>query len=168
MARPEPDDIDEVCRRLGPALFRRCLKILRDPDRAADACQGVFVQLVKHRHALPPKAEQLRWAYVVATRVCLTHIRNDAWESSVEPSTLQSETAGVGGGLDEFVDRALARKALSHADEHERVAAWLVLVDGHTQQEAAELLGLSRKTIGRRLQSFLEGARRRLNKGRVR
>jgi RNA polymerase sigma-70 factor (ECF subfamily) len=45
-------------------------------------------------------------------------------------------------------------------DEDTRAIAWLVLVDGHTQEEVGGLLGLSRKTVGKKLNRFLVAARK--------
>ena len=37
----------ELYRQWGPAVYRRCLKLLRDPEAARDATQEVFVKLVR-------------------------------------------------------------------------------------------------------------------------
>jgi len=153
------DALSEICRRLGPAIYRRCLKILRNPDEAADACQKVYMQLVRHRSRLPPEPEQLRWVYVVATRVCFAQLRDDAWETA-SGAELNHDAPAPTDSFAEVADRQMALKALSCATEHERMVAWLVLVDGHSQEEAAELLSLSRKTVGKRIQLFLANARR--------
>ena len=46
MARPGAQ-VDELYRRFGPAIFRRCLKLLRDPAEAEDATQEVFVRVFR-------------------------------------------------------------------------------------------------------------------------
>lgn len=157
----DSDALEDACRRLGPAIFRRCLKLLRDPAQAEDACQQVFLQLIRHREALPPRDEQLRWAYVIATRVCFTRMRDGAWEIATGDG-VESGLAAEGDTFQGLADRELAQKALAHATLDQRMVAWLVLVDGHTQEEAANLLGLSRKTVGKRISLFLQLARRLL------
>jgi RNA polymerase sigma-70 factor (ECF subfamily) len=138
-------------------MFRRCLRILGRHEEAADACQDVFVRILRHRDRLPPPGEQLRWAYAIATRICLNRLRDGAWETPAElkPEELPPDA----GGLDGVAERDLASGILASHDELTRALAWLVFVDGHTHQEAGALVGVSRKTVGKRLRRFCASAR---------
>ncbi len=50
--------------------------------------------------------------------------------------------------------RQLLQVWLTHLDEREQQIAALLYVDGLTQEEAADVLGLSRKTIGREVEQL--------------
>jgi RNA polymerase sigma-70 factor (ECF subfamily) len=63
---------------------------------------------------------------------------------------------------DVYPDRALARQVLEQCDETTRTVAVGVLVDGMEHEEVAELLGISRRTVARKLERFLDTARRYL------
>jgi RNA polymerase sigma-70 factor (ECF subfamily) len=58
-----------------------------------------------------------------------------------------------------YPDRHLARTVLSNFDEGTQAVAVGVLVDGMGHEELAGALGVSRKTVERRLARFLERAR---------
>jgi len=161
-----PTELEALFREVGSPIYRRCLKILRRPADAADATQEVFVRLLKHQDRLPPAPERLRFAYAVATRICLNRLRDSAWETPANEAGPQGEDllASPQPGMEWVADRQLAARVLSSFDEETRAIAWLVLVDGHTQEEAGSLLDLSRKTVGKKLNAFLDGSKRLLSK----
>jgi RNA polymerase sigma-70 factor (ECF subfamily) len=142
----------------GPAVFRRCLRLLRDPDSARDATQEVFVKLVREMDRLSDRETVLPWIYRVATNHCL-NVRRDACrrgEEELQPDLAVSERSGAAS----YPDRALARQVLARFDVATQAVAIGVLVDGMEQVELAHSLGISRRTVARRLERFLEGARR--------
>jgi RNA polymerase sigma-70 factor (ECF subfamily) len=152
----------ELYRTHGPVVYRRCLRILRDPEAARDATQEVFVKLIRDMSKLEDRETVLPWIYRVATNHCLNHRRNasrrgedfDAMPlelaDSVDPDTLP--------------DRQLAQQILSRFDAATQTVAVGVLVDGMEQEEVAEVLGLSRRTVARKLARFLEQARHQVDR----
>ncbi len=151
-----PAELESMCRRLGPPVYRRCLAILRRGPEAEDAVQEVFVRLLSCPGRIPPPAEQLPWCYTIATRLCLNRLRDGARREALAPV---GEEPAFPAPVEWLADRQLAARVLARVDEEDGALAWLVLVDGHTQEEAGALLGLSRKTIGKRLARFLAEAR---------
>jgi RNA polymerase sigma-70 factor (ECF subfamily) len=59
------------------------------------------------------------------------------------------EDEGSDEGVTGIEARELLAKWLQHLDEREVTIATLLFLDGLTQDEVADVLGLSRKTIGR-------------------
>ena len=167
MQDPSSHDLEALVRRLGPLIYRRCLKILGRAEEAADATQEVFLRITKHRHQLPPEAEQLPWAYTIATRICLNRIRDGRHELSHEdegplPGDALLSRSENGGA---WVER---RELISHLcrahDEKTTTLAWLVHADGFSQEEAGKQVGLSRKSVGKKLAAFQEAARLELER----
>lgn len=146
----------EMYRTYGPAVYRRCLRLLRDREAARDATQEVFVRLVRDMSRLEEPQLALPWLYRVATNHCLNQLRN-AGRRGEEPAG-ELEVASAPGVS--FPDRHLAASLLSRFDERTQAVAVGVLVDGMGHEELAGALGVSRKTIERRLARFLEGARK--------
>jgi RNA polymerase sigma-70 factor (ECF subfamily) len=146
----------EMYRTYGPAVYRRCLKLLRDKEAAQDATQEVFVKLVRDIAKFDDPAIVLPWCYRVATNHCLNVIRN---RSRRGEEALELDVAD-GAAESPFPDRHLAGTILSHFDEGTRAVAVGVLVDGMGHEELAGALGVSRKTVERRLARFLERARK--------
>ncbi|MFL5446649.1 MAG: RNA polymerase sigma factor [Myxococcales bacterium] len=143
-------------RTYGPAVYRRCLKLLRDREAAQDATQEVFVKLVRDIAKFDDPAIVLPWCYRVATNHCLNVIRNRGRRGE---EALDLDVAD-GAAESPFPDRHLAGTILAQFDEGTRAVAVGVLVDGMGHEELAGVLGVSRKTIERRLSKFLERARK--------
>jgi RNA polymerase sigma-70 factor (ECF subfamily) len=141
----------------GPAVYRRCLRLLRDDDAARDATQEVFVKLVREMGRLEDRENAMGWLYTVATRHCLNVLRERRRRGVAVPAddlelAAPDDAAGLPG-------RVLARAVLARFDEDTQAVAVGVLVDGMEQEELASALGVSRKTVQRRLERFLSGAR---------
>jgi RNA polymerase sigma-70 factor (ECF subfamily) len=147
----------ELYRRYGPAVYRRCLKLLRDREAARDATQEVFVKLVRDISKLDDPETALPWMYRVATNHCLNHLRTGRRHG--EQALGEWEVADVAAEAT-YPDRHLAGKVLAQFDEGTRAVAVGVLVDGMGHEELAGALGVSRKTVERRLSRFLERARK--------
>jgi RNA polymerase sigma-70 factor (ECF subfamily) len=153
---PSREKAAEIYRTYGPAVYRRCLKLLRDKEAASDATQEVFVKLVRDIAKLDDPAIVLPWLYRVATNHCLNVLRNKHRRGET-PMDLEVADDVVEAP---FPDRHLAGTILSHFDEGTRAVAVGVLVDGMGHEELAGALGVSRKTVERRLARFLERARK--------
>lgn len=144
-------------RRYGPAVYRRCLKLLRHPDAARDATQDVFVKLVRALDRLDDDEAVLPWLYRVAGNHCLNARRAGRHRGAGKPEgDLLALEAAPGTSLPEL---ALARQVLTRFDEVTRLVAVGVLVDGMEHEEVAAALGISRRSVARRLERFLDTAR---------
>jgi len=152
----------ELYRQYGPVVYRRCLRILKEPEAAKDATQEVFMKLVRDMSKLEDRATVLPWIYRVATNYCLNARRN-AVRRGDDAAMPDLELADA-TPADMYPDRALAQQVLSQFDETTRTVAVGVLVDGMEHEEVAELLGISRRTVARKLERFLDTARRYLDR----
>lgn len=148
----------------GPAVYRRCLRLLRDRELARDTTQEVFVQLVRQWTRSTEPDAVLAWIYRVATNHCLNLLRSvrrhreDSLE--IEPA---ASVALASPGLEP--QRLVAQQVLARFDETTQAVAVGVLVDGMEHEEIARVLGISRRTVSRRLDRFLTSARELLEEG---
>lgn len=146
-------------RQHGPLVYRRCLRLLRDPEAARDATQEVFLKLVRGEGALFDREDLAPWLYRVATNHCLNlrrdarHHAETALDEGMEPAAERQ-----GDGLDALV----VRRLLARFDGVTQVIATAILVDEQDQEDVAATLGISRRTMARKLDRFLEVARRHL------
>lgn len=159
----------ELYREYGPAVYRRCLRLLRDPEAARDAVQEVFMKLVRDMGRLEDgrledRPSVLSWIYRVATNHCL-NLRRNAARRGEEGGEAALELAEGRPEADAYPERALAQALLERFDAATQAVAVGVLVDGMEQTELAEALGISRRTVARRLERFLEESRRFLREG---
>jgi RNA polymerase sigma-70 factor (ECF subfamily) len=151
------DRATELYRTYGPAVYRRCLKLLRDPEAAKDATQEVFVKLLGDTDRFERMETALPWLYRVATNRCLNVLRDRRRHGEEDLGEWEVADAAAAPS---YPDRQLAQAVLSSFDEGTQAVAVGVLLDGMGHEELASALGLSRKTVERRLARFLAGARK--------
>ena len=155
----QPEHVAEAARfyrTYGAAVYRRCLRLLRDDELARDATQEVFVRLLQEWTTSQEPDAVLAWIYRVATNHCLNLLR-----SSRRHGETPLELAPDAGGAVAVSDpqRLVAQQVLAHFDEQTQAVAVGVFVDGMEQEELARALGISRRTVTRRLDRFLQAAR---------
>lgn len=152
-------DIAELYRTWGPAIYRRCLRLLRDTEAARDATQEVFRKALSSPEKLDDSELALPFIYRVATNHCLNERRNAGRRGETELDDLD-----VASEHPQFPQRRLVQRVLSRFDVKTQSIAIGVLVDGMEHEEVASALGISRKTVSRKLARFLDHARKYLER----
>jgi RNA polymerase sigma-70 factor, ECF subfamily len=149
-----PAELEALYAQLAPAVFRRARRLLgRDAD-AWDAVQEVFVQVLRAGPKFRAEARPMTWIWRITTNVCLNQLR----ARKVRETDL--EIADEGTVTMASTDaRQMLRKWMGSLDERELAVATLLYLDGLTQDETADVLGLSRKTIGREVEVLREKLR---------
>ncbi len=144
--------------RLGPAAYRRCLRLLRDPDAAKEAAQKVFVGAFEELEQMDDPASALRWTYRLATSRCLNVLRDQHHRPrAAAPARLEPPRHADS----EYPTAVLAHQVLSRFDERTQAVVVGVFVDGMSDDEVAEWLGISRFAVRRLLSAFLRDTRER-------
>jgi RNA polymerase sigma-70 factor, ECF subfamily len=151
------EEISQLYHRLGPLIYRRCLRLLANPEHARDATQEVFVRMLRHAGKLEPDRQCLPWLYRVATNYCLNQIRDGQRLEFRQPEDLPQGGAGTGSEK-RLAARHQVMVLMDQLDEKTQQIAVLALMDGMTQEEIAEVTGLSRKTVGKKLNRFRDKA----------
>ncbi len=153
------DDIARLYRELGPLVHRRCLRLLRHPENARDATQEVFVRALRHAPELRWDRGCLPWLYRVATRLCLNRLRDRRPEDSEGLERLAA--GGPATGPEDWLEaRRVVLGLLGQLAEDAAQIAVHAWMDGMTQEEIAGVMGLSRKTVGKKLARVEELAAR--------
>lgn len=139
------EDVLGLYAQFAPIVFRRARVLVSCDADAWDVVQEVFERMLTHGAAFRGEARPMTWVYRITTNVALNQVRSRKLRQPLltivpdEPST----------GADHVETRQLLSKWLGHLSERELEVATLLYVDGLTQQEVGEILGLSRKTIVR-------------------
>ncbi|MEL6543620.1 MAG: RNA polymerase sigma factor [Myxococcota bacterium] len=136
----------------GPIVYRRALRILGDPAEAEEALQEIFVKVLKSKEQFRGQAQATTWLYTITTNYCLNRLRNrtrrrELYDERVAP------VAPTHVGVNPEV-ALWAKNALAAADPKQAEAAVYVYIDGMSHREAAELLGVSKRTVGNLLERF--------------
>ncbi|MCA9539348.1 MAG: RNA polymerase sigma factor [Myxococcales bacterium] len=156
-------DLDTLFRTHGPLVYRRALQLLGRHDLAEEAVQEVFIRAMRAGDRFDPRARPSTWLYSITTNYCLNQLRDaarrrellDARGEEVTPASVARDPRKM----------AALRALLADADPQQAEAAVAVFVEGMAHAEAAEVLGVSRRTVGNLCDRFLSWARARLGEG---
>ena len=141
----------EAYERYGRALLRKAERILGNSADAQDQVHALFAD-VYHRTDL-----DLPYLYRAITNRCLSFIRDEANRTRL----LERNDTALRGMVrtrcdDEVIGLDLLTKLVRELDPRESEVLAYRYVDDMTQEEIAELLGISRKTVGKKLDRIRE------------
>jgi RNA polymerase sigma-70 factor (ECF subfamily) len=142
----------ELFDRHGPMVLRRARAILGHDADAQDACQDVFVRIFSGELGVDRKSSVTAWLWRVTTNLCLNRLRDARRRRELVDLHLRPVVVSTSDTPDPL--HVALRAAVLEAPEDEAMAAVLVHIDGMSHAEAAEVLGVSRRTIGNLLSRF--------------
>jgi len=143
--------------RYGRALLRKAERIVGNREDARDILQALFVDLYQRSDA----PMDLPYLYRAITNRCLTFLRDESNRGRLLEHHDQALVPSRRTACDDVViGHDLLLKLVRELDAGESEVLAYRFVDDMTQDEIATLLGLSRKTIGRRLDRIREAVRR--------
>jgi RNA polymerase sigma factor (sigma-70 family) len=168
MSDAQRKEVEALYRRYGPALFRRCRTLLGNDAEAQDCLQDTFLGFLKGNWR--GEAQPFTVLYRVATFQAIDRLRRRGrWFGKAQLSAVREDEA------DETVEAQGAAWAQNQTTDSERVewahdlailtkgeddftmtAALMHWVEGHTLEEIAQTLGVTRKTVSARLTRFME------------
>ncbi len=144
------DEVERLYAQFAPVVFRRArLLLARDAD-AWDVVQEVFERMLTNGSGFRGEARPMTWVYRVTTNAALNHLR----ARKVREPLLTAVSNEEATGPERVEARQLLSKWLAHLSDREIEVASLLYLDGLTQQEVADVLGLSRKTIVREVEAL--------------
>jgi RNA polymerase sigma-70 factor (ECF subfamily) len=141
-------DPQAAYRAYGPALVRKAERILRSREDATDVVHALFVDLIPKWN----RDVDLPYLYKAVTNRCLNLLRDRGTRARLLERE-QTVAAPVGRVRldDEVVGLGLIAALADRLDRAHLEVLVARFVDDMTQEEIADHLGVSRKTIGKRL-----------------
>ena len=149
----------------GGLIFRRAIRLLHDEEEAKAAVQEVFLRVIRSIDDYEEQQKVQHYLFRITTNYCLDQLR----KRSRRPRFVEwdlSRTAGTQDPHKDAVVRDLIEKSLESASERTRNVVTMSYVDGMTQDKVAEVMGLSRRTVGRILKRVHKHAQRINSEGR--
>lgn len=142
-------------KRYASALIRKAERMLGNRTDAEDTVQGLFVQLMQ----IGKTDVDLPYLFGATTRRCLNVLRDRRKQASLL-ANYQPETRGPVRTRceDRVVGLELLIKLAEQLDEKKCTALALHYFDDLSQEEVAEAMGMSRRTVGK----YLKEVRRTL------
>jgi RNA polymerase sigma factor (sigma-70 family) len=152
----------EIVKQHAHLVYGVCLRILEDKDRASDAVQDTFVQLVRDADCI--SGSLTSWLHRVATcrsidlirRDCLRRQRESKYAAEPEKVQSEQETATwqeISGYIDEELD---------HLEDQTREILLLHFLEGLTTTDIAAKCDISQPTVSRRIEAGVASLRHKL------
>lgn len=152
-------DIDTLYRRHAGMVFRRVLRFFPDEAEAEEVMHEVFMRAIEKQDSFQGQSSPTTWLYSVTTRLCLNRLRDrkrrqaklelNAELPGLRPSKARDQEAVM-----------LLDQLLGQLDEESLAIATYSFVDGMSHAEIARIVGVSRRTIGNRIEELRDTARR--------
>lgn len=154
---PEDADLlqnfDSFYRGTAPMVYAFCLRMLRDPDDAADAVQQTYVNAWRSRASFRGDSRVTTWLLSIARRMSTRVMRARRRPNAELPVEL-ADTAS------QPQDTVALEQAVARLPMCMRLAVTLFYVHDRSIAEAAEIMGVAEGTV----KAHLDAARRRLRR----
>lgn len=125
--------------------------VVRDPHRTDDVMQAAYEKAFRSLDRFDGRSSMTTWLHSIVYRTAIDHLR---YEGRRRHDDVDEITA-LGAPLDDVATASLGRMELQAALEQlspeERAALLLVTAEGHSYDEAAEILGEARGTVASRV-----------------
>jgi RNA polymerase sigma-70 factor (ECF subfamily) len=150
--------LNKLIRKYEEPLFWFIWRYTGDEETARDLLQETFVRLYFGIRRFKPHAKFATWLYSIAMNLCRDYARSKQRRQSyvtesLDAADLHHEVADRGAAADVESHERLAalEKAIKELPHDLRTALLLFAVEGRSQQECAELLGVSAKAVETRV-----------------
>ena len=127
--------------------------MLRDEERALDAMQDVFVEVLRREKDLVHYAPS-SLLYTIATNVCLNKIRRSKRRPETSDDEILQTIAGGESPESEALTNHFLDRLFSREPESTRTIAMLHYVDGLTLEETSVQVGMSVSGVRKRLRTL--------------
>lgn len=163
-AAGETDAFRRLVERHQDRLMRLCQGLLGDPEEARDAVQEVFLKAFRKAGSYRPRGRVYTWLYRIAVNHCLNRLRRRKVVRFLSLTGARGEgcegrrdldPADTGPGPAERLDARQrwerTREALAALPDGQRAAVVLAKLEGMSQRQVAEVLGISEGAVESRL-----------------
>ncbi|MEM7300033.1 MAG: RNA polymerase sigma factor [Pseudomonadota bacterium] len=146
------DQVTEGLKAVYPRLWRYCLTLTGNADRANDLAQSTAIRAMEKSHLFKADTHVDRWLFRMAQRIWLNEVRSDAVRRGgglvpIEDVELPDKKPGPESNL---LTREVLKKVMD-LPEAQRATIMLVYVEGYSYAEAAEILEIPIGTVMSRL-----------------
>jgi RNA polymerase sigma-70 factor, ECF subfamily len=141
-------ELRELYEKYALHVHRRARQLVGNESDAWDVVQNVFVRIFESPSAFRGEARPMTYLYRVTTNLSLNLLRAKAIRQAAAPEVTAAQQVEPDAQAEA---RNLLMALASRLDDRQLNIAALHYAFGLLQEEIAEVLGLSRKTIGKEL-----------------
>ena len=152
--------LNELIRKYQEPLFRFICRYTGDEETARDILQETFVRLYFGIQRFRPRAKFVTWLYSIAMNLCRDYARSKEHRQSFATESLDASNVhrrvlaadrGLAADVESHERMANLQKAIEELPHDLRTTLLLFAVEGRSQQECGELLGISAKAVETRV-----------------
>lgn len=139
-----------------PFIYRRSRRMLGNEQDALDAVHDVFLRLQECSDSFRGEADITTWLYRVTTNHCLNRLRGQRnWMRFIARWEAQSQQRRFVPPNDAVEHRDFLRQLLQKHKSRRVQIAYHYFCDEMTQNEIAQLIGISERAVRKTIQVFL-------------
>ena len=151
-------EVEDIYRKYGPMVHRRCMRLLCNQEEAYEVMQDVFVLVIRREKKLDLKNPS-SLLYKIATDLSLNRLRTRKRKPETYDEVLLHSIA-----TDEDIESLVQNRSLldlifAREPKSTRVIAVLHYVDKMTLEEVASVMGMSVSGIRKRLRILKENGK---------
>jgi len=150
-------DVAALYERYGPVIYRRILSFY-DPNEAEEVLHEVFMKVIEKLGTFREESSPVTWLYQITTNHCLNRQRNQRNRRDLLRKNASMFTERPDGRARQ-IDQIFLNQLWQEVPDRLLQIATYYYVDGLTHAEIARIEGVSRRTIGNRIQEFDDLAR---------
>lgn len=148
-------NLEDIFRKYRDFVFRVCLRYFPDRKDAEDLTQEVFLKLHRRLSDFRGDSTLTTWIYRIAANCCIDALRVRKEHSRLDDLDMDRMVAfNLAGHGNESLARIDLSRILEHTDSRTREILFLTLAEGCTNEEAGEVVGLTKWAVGKVVTRF--------------
>ncbi len=144
-------DVEALYREWAPMVFRR-IRRFYDPVESEEVLHEVFLKVLENLDSFRADASPSTWLYRIATNHCLNRLRNSRRRRELLAEH-GADLYPARVGSHQEAELLLKQLWVELPEELLQIAVYYH-VDGMTHAQIAEVIGVSRRTVGNRLEEL--------------
>ena len=163
----DPEGVARVYQAYGGLVYTIALRIVGNPDDAADVAQSAFASAWRGRGSFDPERAPFKsWLSAITRRRAIDHLRRPVLVREITGADAQLDAEVELDAAEGVVDRIVLKDALSELAEPARTIIGLAFYEQLTHTEISEQLQLPLGTVKSHLRRSLLRLRSRLEASR--
>ena len=137
----------------GHLVFKRAREIVRNEEDARDVVQTVFYRIWKYGDKFGNRSDIFSWIYRITTN-CSFDLLKKRVKYNKEVQLVEANIPTLDSAVLAVEQRDFLLKKLLTFDKTTRQIVVLYFIEELTQQEIADFMNISRKTVGKKIKNF--------------
>jgi RNA polymerase sigma-70 factor, ECF subfamily len=156
--------LEKLYRKYAGVLYDHCLRLLGSSSAAEDALQEVFLNAYRGLSSFTYGESHLPWLYRIATNTCYKALRTQKRKGLALIDSTDTHADPKSSPVDDIHARQLLEQLVGELDERGFEIIVGHYLSGMTQDELAEMLGISRRAVVKRLTALRKRVGRLMKK----